>query len=71
MSFFDANEWLHAHREDANAHEQVDEFVRTVMGGGNLFPDTFFAALAIENDCTWLTRDRDYTRFDGLKIEMI
>ena len=36
---------------------------------GNLVPDAWFAALAIEHGCTWVTRDRDYTRFSGLKVE--
>jgi uncharacterized protein len=33
---------------------------------GNLIPDAFLAAIAIESDCTWITTDRDYSRFDGL-----
>jgi toxin-antitoxin system PIN domain toxin len=28
--------------------------------------DAWFAALAIEHGCTWLTYDRDYARFPGL-----
>ena len=34
---------------------------------GNLVPDAWFAALAIESGCEWITLDRDYTRFPGLK----
>lgn len=34
---------------------------------GNLVPDAFFAALAIERGCEWITTDRDYARFPGLK----
>lgn len=33
----------------------------------NLVPDAWFAALAIEHDCEWVTLDRDYARFPGLK----
>lgn len=33
---------------------------------GNLVPDAYFAALAIENGCTWVTTDRDFSRFEGL-----
>ena len=33
---------------------------------GNLVPDAWFAALAIESGCEWITDDRDYARFDGL-----
>ena len=34
---------------------------------GNLVPDAWFAALAIETGCEWVTLDRDYARFPGLK----
>jgi toxin-antitoxin system PIN domain toxin len=34
---------------------------------GNLVPDAWNAALAIESGCEWITTDRDYTRFKGLK----
>jgi uncharacterized protein len=28
--------------------------------------DAWFAALAVEHGCTWITYDRDYSRFPGL-----
>ncbi len=34
---------------------------------GNLIPDAYFAALAIEHGCEWVTTDRDFSRFPGLK----
>ena len=34
---------------------------------GNLVPDAWFAALAIESGCEWITMDRDYARFPGLR----
>ena len=34
---------------------------------GNLVPDAWFAALAIEFGCEWITTDRDYARFPGLR----
>ena len=34
---------------------------------GNLVPDAFLAALAIENGCEWISTDRDYARFPGLR----
>lgn len=34
---------------------------------GNLVPDAWFAALAMESGCTWITTDRDYARFPGLR----
>ena len=34
---------------------------------GNLIPDAYLAALAIESGCEWITTDRDYSRFPGLR----
>jgi toxin-antitoxin system PIN domain toxin len=34
---------------------------------GNLVTDAWFAALAIEFGCEWITLDRDYARFSGLR----
>ena len=34
---------------------------------GNLVPDAWLAALAIESGCEWITLDRDYARFSGLR----
>lgn len=33
---------------------------------GNLAQDAWFASLAIESGCEWITTDRDYARFPGL-----
>jgi uncharacterized protein len=33
---------------------------------GNLIPDAYLAALAIESGCEWVTTDRDYSRFPQL-----
>jgi len=33
---------------------------------GNLVQDAWFAALAIESGCEWVTADHDYARFPGL-----
>lgn len=35
---------------------------------GNLVPDAYLAAMAIESGCEWVTTDRDYSRFEGLRI---
>lgn len=35
---------------------------------GNLVPDAYLAALAIESGCEWVTTDRDFTRFEGLRV---
>ncbi len=34
---------------------------------GNLVPDAWFAALALESGCEWITTDGDYKRFKELK----
>ena len=34
---------------------------------GNLVSDAWFAAMAIEAGCEWITTDRDYARFPGLR----
>jgi uncharacterized protein len=34
---------------------------------GNLVPDAWLAALAIETGCEWITTDRDFSRFEGLR----
>ena len=40
---------------------------RQANATGNLIQDAWFAALAIESGCEWITTDRDYARFKGLK----
>lgn len=34
---------------------------------GNLVPDAYLATLAIESGCEWITTDRDFRRFKGLR----
>lgn len=34
---------------------------------GNLVPDAYLAALAIESGSEWITMDRDFSRFPGLR----
>ena len=34
---------------------------------GNLIPDAYLAALAIEAGSEWITTDRDFSRFPGLR----
>jgi uncharacterized protein len=36
-------------------------------GTGNLIPDLWHAALAIESGCQWITTDRDYRKIPGLR----
>lgn len=46
-------------------------FARLCTGSavkGNLVPDAFLAALAIESGSEWITTDRDFNRFAGLRV---
>jgi hypothetical protein len=43
------------------------DLCETIAVGGNFVPDTWYAALAIESGCEWITTDRDYARFTGLR----
>jgi toxin-antitoxin system PIN domain toxin len=65
--------------EDFRAREEVrilapssghwDIFTRLCRQGdatGNLIPDAFHAALAMEYGCEWVTLDRGFSRFPGL-----
>lgn len=35
---------------------------------GNAVPDAYHAALALEWDCDWVTTDKDFMRFRGLRV---
>jgi predicted nucleic acid-binding protein len=43
------------------------DLCRRANARGNLIPDAFLAALAIESGSEWITADRDYARFPGLR----
>jgi toxin-antitoxin system PIN domain toxin len=38
---------------------------------GNLVPDAYLAALAIESSCEWITADRDFGRFPDLRWTLV
>jgi toxin-antitoxin system PIN domain toxin len=40
---------------------------KAVGAKGNLISDAYFAALAMESGAEWITADRDYARFPGLR----
>lgn len=42
-------------------------FCRSAQATGNLAPDAWFAALAVDSGCEWITTDRDYARFPSLR----
>lgn len=44
-----------------------EDLCRTVDARGNVVPDAYLAALAIEHGATWVTTDRGFARFPGLQ----
>lgn len=42
---------------------------RATPARGNLVPDAYLAALAIENNATFVTRDRGFARFAGVRLQ--
>jgi uncharacterized protein len=44
-----------------------EQLCRTTELKGNLIPDAYLAAIAIEHGAEWITTDRDYARFPGLR----
>jgi hypothetical protein len=47
--------------------EIFSRLCETAGAKGNLIADAYLAAIAIENGCEWITTDRDFSRFPGLK----
>jgi len=43
------------------------QLVHSAEARGNLVPDAYLAALAIESGSEWITADRDFSRFPGLR----
>ena len=43
------------------------DLCRNVGARGNTVPDAYLAALAIEHGATWVTTDRGFARFPGLR----
>ena len=72
----DALEFTNAIREAPNcvpvtpgrAHWSIfTRLCKQADAKGNLVPDAYLAAVAIESGCEWITTDRDYARFSGLR----
>jgi uncharacterized protein len=54
--------------EPGERHWELFERLCRLAGvRGNLVPDAWFAALAIESGSEWITTDRDYARFPDLR----
>lgn len=45
-----------------------DDLCRRTGARGNAVPDAFLAALAMEHGCTWVTADRGFARYPGLRV---
>lgn len=80
LSVPEALEWLSALREahgvrdlhPGKAHMGILGHLLLVAGtGGNLTTDAHLAALALENDATIATGDRDFLRFPGVKTRLL
>jgi toxin-antitoxin system PIN domain toxin len=72
----DAIEFIEAIRGQPNAIEVTPgqrhwgiftDLCKSAGTKGNLVADAYHAALAIETGSEWITTDRDYSRFDGLR----
>jgi toxin-antitoxin system PIN domain toxin len=49
-------------------HWEIFAHLCAITGAtGKLIPDAYHAALAIEHRCEWVTADRDFARFPGLR----
>ena len=46
-----------------------ENLILSTQAEGNLIPDAYYAALAIESGCEWVTTDKGFKRFKGLKIK--
>jgi uncharacterized protein len=45
-----------------------ERLCRESRAKGNLVADAYLAALALESGCEWVTTDRDYRAFQGLRV---
>ncbi|HAP42708.1 MAG: hypothetical protein A2087_04035 [Spirochaetes bacterium GWD1_61_31] len=54
------------------AHAGILRHLLLVLGtGGNLVTDAHLAALALENDASLVTGDRDFLRFPGVRVQLL
>jgi toxin-antitoxin system PIN domain toxin len=54
--------------EPGEGHWEIfRDLCRSANAKGNLVPDAYLAALAIECGGEWITTDRDFARFPGLR----
>ena len=46
-----------------------ENLIKTTKATGNFIPDAYHAALAIESGCEWVTSDKGFKKFRGLKLK--
>lgn len=51
----------------ARHYSIFEDLSRKSVANGNLVQDAWFAALAVEAGCDWITTDGDFARFHGLR----
>ena len=51
--------------------EIYSDLVKSSRAQGNLTQDAWFAAIAIEYGCEWITADSDFGRFRGLRWSLL
>jgi predicted nucleic acid-binding protein len=73
MRLVDVNVLVYAHRLDVPRHQDYAGWLHDLLAGqepygiSDLVPDAYLAALAIESGSEWITTDRDFSRFPGLR----
>lgn len=56
--------------QPGSRHWSIFERLCTTVGArGNVVPDAYLAAMAMESGARWCTADRGFTRFPGLTVE--
>jgi len=46
-----------------------EQLIKSTQAKGNFIPDAYHAALAIESGCEWVTTDKGFKKFKGLKLK--
>jgi len=64
---FRSHSQIHVLNPGPGHWERSTELCRKVDARGNLIPDAYHAALAMEHDCDWISLDRGFARFPGLR----
>lgn len=64
---FRARDEVHLFAPGPDHWQVFTELCRKVGAKGNLLPDAYHAAVAIEAGCEWISLDRGFSRFPGLR----